>query len=116
MDQDHASRVEANRSLGRKFFAEQDRVAGGPSPDLCAPGYVARLGGNPPTDRAGHEAFAKAFYEAFAGMKHQVEHVIASEDGVAVRFVLRGRHSGAFFGIPASGNDVTIVANVLLKV
>ena len=34
----------ANRALGRRFFAEQDRRRGGPAPELCAPdveGYIA---------------------------------------------------------------------------
>lgn len=116
MSQDQSSRAVANGNLGRKFFQEQDRLEGGPAPELCAPSYVAHLGGNPPTNREGHEGFAKAFYAAFSGMKHQIERVIADDDAVAVRFVLRGRHTGSFFGIPASGKDVTIVANALLQV
>ena len=109
-------RIETNRSLGRRFFAEQDRLKGGPAPELCAPGDRAHLGGNPPVDRAGHEQFARAFYGAFDGMKHEVERVVADGDNVAVRFVLRGKHTGAFFGIPPTGKDVMIAANVLLSV
>lgn len=40
--------VETNREIGRRFFEAQDRLRGGPDPDLCAPNYVARLGSNPP--------------------------------------------------------------------
>lgn len=116
MDSNRMARVEANRNLGRRFFAEQDRLQGGPAAELCADNYVARLGGNPPMGREGHQGFAKAFYEAFAGIKHQIERVIADEDGVAVRFRLQGKHTGAFFGIPASGKDVDVVANILLQV
>jgi predicted ester cyclase len=47
---------------------------------------------------------------------HTIEDVFATDDRVAVRFVLKGRHSGSFFGIPASGKEVTIVANVLMHV
>jgi predicted ester cyclase len=108
--------VETNQALGRLFFAEQDRLKGGPAEALCAPGYQAFLGGNPPVDRSGHEMFARAFYAAFEGIQHDVQDVFATEDRVAVRFALRGRHIGSFFGIPATGRNVTIVANVILRV
>lgn len=108
--------IETNRGLGRKFFAEQDRLRGGPAPELCSPDYRAHLGGNPPVDRAGHEEFARSFYGAFEGLRHEVERVIADADDVAVRFILRGTHTGAFFGIPPTGRAVVIAANVLLRV
>jgi steroid delta-isomerase-like uncharacterized protein len=108
--------IDAHRELGRRFFAEQDRLRGGPAPELCAPSYSARLGGNPPVDRNGHEGFARAFYAAFPDMHHEVELVVADESAVAVRFVLHGTHTGSFFGIPASGKRVEIAANVVLLV
>ena len=108
--------VAANRDLGRRFFAEQDRVRGGPVPDLCAPEYTATLGGNPPMDLAGHQAFAQAFYAGFPDIAHRVEDVFATGDRVFVRFVLRGTHTGNLFGIPATGRSATIVANVAFHV
>jgi steroid delta-isomerase-like uncharacterized protein len=107
---------EANRVLGRRFFAEQDRLKGGPAPDLCASDYVARIGGNADWDRDAHEAFARAFYAAFPDMHHDVELVIADEDAVMVRSVLRGTHSGSFYGIPATGRTVAVSAHVALRV
>ena len=106
--------VAANRALARTFFAEQDRLKGGPAPDLCAAGYQAVLGGSPPMDRAGHERFAKSFYGAFDGLHHTIEDVFATADRAAVRFVLRGVHTGDFFGLPASGRSITVAANILL--
>ena len=102
--------------LGRRFFAEQDRLRGGPAPELCAPEYRATIGGNPPMPREGHEAFAVAFYAAFPDMRHTVEDVFATDDKVAVRFVLRGTHTGSFYGIPATGRSVTVAAHVLMHV
>ena len=103
-------------ALGRRFFEEQDRLRGGPAPELCAPGYVAVLGGNPPMPREGHEQFARAFYAAFPDIRHEVQDVFANGDRVAVRFVLHGTHTGPFFGIPATGRPVTIAAHVLMQV
>ena len=99
---------EANRTLGRRFFEEQDRLRGGPAEALCAHDYRARLGGNPPFTRDQHEGFARAFYGAFSDMRHVVEEVFATEDRAAVRFVLHGTHTGDFFGIPATGREVRV--------
>lgn len=113
---DEATTIEANRKLGRAFFAEQDRLRGGPSDALCSDDYTARLGSNPPIPRAGHEGFAVAFYEAFPDMHHEVEDVIATADSVVVRFVLHGTHRAPFFGIPATGKRVAVPAHVILRV
>jgi predicted ester cyclase len=108
--------LEANKELGRRFFAEQDRLRGGPSAELCTPDYVARLGGNPPMPRAGHEAFARMFYGAFEDMRHDIELAFAEGDQVLVRFVLRGTHTGPWFGVPASRRPVAVAAHVVLSV
>ncbi len=112
---DHA-RIEANRELGKKFFAEQDRLRGGPAAALCAPSYTAKLGSNPAFDRGGHEQFARGFYAGFPDVRHHVELVVADQDSVVVRFVLRGTHSGSFFGIPASGRAIEVPAHVVMRV
>jgi predicted ester cyclase len=115
-EQTSTAKIEANRELGRRFFAEQDRLRGGPAPELCAPDYSAHLGSNPAFDRAGHEGFARAFYAAFGDVRHHIEQVIASEDAVVVRFVLKGNHTGSFFGIPASQRPIDVPAHVILHV
>jgi predicted ester cyclase len=103
-------------ALGRQFFASQDRRRGGPDPALCAPDYVATLGGNPPMPLAGHEAFAAGFYAGFPDAGHTVDDVFAAGDRLAVRFTLRGTHTGTFFGIAPSGKPIVVVANVLMQV
>ncbi len=116
MTQTDGAAVEANRALGRRFFEEQDRLRGGPAEALCAPGYRAEIGGNPPMDRAGHEAFARAFYAAFEGIRHDIEEVFATDDRAAVRFVLRGRHTGSFFGIPPTQQSIAVAGHVFLHI
>jgi steroid delta-isomerase-like uncharacterized protein len=108
--------TEANHTLGRQFFAAQDRLRGGPDADLCAPTYTATIGGNPPMDLAGHQGFARMFYEAFPDLYHTVEDTVADEDRVAVQFTLRGTHTGDFAGIPATGRPITVSAIAILRV
>ena len=102
--------------LGRKFFESQDRRKGGPDPDLCASGYVARIGSNPPMDLAGHDGFGKAFYGGFPDIGHTIEDTIADDSKVAVVFTLRGTHTGDFMGIPPSQKKIDIGAIAVLKV
>jgi steroid delta-isomerase-like uncharacterized protein len=113
---DEATTIEANRKLGRAFFAEQDRLRGGPAAELCTDDYTARIGTNPPMPRAAHEGFATAFYAAFPDLHHEVEDVIATRDAVVVRFVLHGTQRAPFFGIPASEKRITVPAHVILRV
>jgi hypothetical protein len=101
---------EMHHTLARRFFAEQDRLRGGPAPELCAPGYTAHLASNPPMDLAGHQAFAAAFYAGFPDLRHQVEQVVAEGDQVAVRFTLFGTHTEPFLGVEPTGRPVCLTA------
>jgi steroid delta-isomerase-like uncharacterized protein len=109
-------RKASNRELGRKFFTEQDRLKGDLAPELCAPEYQARIGSNPPMDRAGHGGFGRAFYAAFPDLHHEIEQVFADDDVAVVRFSLHGTHSAAFFGIPASNRKIAVPAHIILHV
>jgi predicted ester cyclase len=104
----------SNTDLAHAFYAEQDRLRGGPAPELCASDYQAFLGGNPAMNRAEHEEFARAFYAGFPDLNHTVERVFADGDQVAVRLTIRGTHAGTLFGIPATNRPATIVANMIL--
>jgi predicted ester cyclase len=108
-------RLVTERDLGRAFFAAQDRLKGGPDPELCCPDYTARIGGGAPVDRAGHEGFARAFYAGFPDVRHELERVVAGDDHVVVRAHLVGTHTGSFFGIPATGRPVSVAMHVILE-
>jgi predicted ester cyclase len=107
--------TEAGTELGRAFFEAQDRLQGGPDPELCAQDYIARLGGNPPMSLTDHQAFAQAFYRGFPDLRHTIEETIASGDTVAVRFTLRGTQRGEFMGIPPTGKPIEVGAIAILR-
>src|SRR5688572_9750398 len=52
----------------------------------------SRASRNSITVLAGHQAFSKGFYAGFPDAAHHIETVIATQDSVVVRFVLRGTH------------------------
>jgi predicted ester cyclase len=65
---------------------------------------------------ADHQQSARAFSTAFPDLPHTVEQVVAVEDRVAVRFVIRGTHRAAFLGIPTTCNPIQISAVVTCRV
>lgn len=105
-----------NEAIGRQFFAEQDRLRGGPAPDLCAAGYTAQINGFPIMDLDGHHGMALGFYGAFPDLRHTVEDVIADDKQVAVRFRITGTHLGDFMGYPATKKPIDVVATAVLRV
>ncbi len=108
--------VEEIAALGRLFFAEQDRLRGGPADTLCAPEYTAYIGGNPAMNLAGHQQFAAMFYAAFPDLRHAVEDTVATAEKVAVRFTLHGTQTGTFLNIPATGKPIAVSAMAVLHV
>lgn len=105
-----------NEAVGRKFFAEQDRLRGGPSPELCAKGYTAQINGFPEMDHTGHHGMALGFYGAFPDLRHTIEEVVADSKQVAVRFRITGTHQGDFMGHPATAKPINVVATAILKI
>jgi hypothetical protein len=102
--------------LPELFFKGQDRLKGLLPPELVAPSYRAEIVGFPPMDAAAHSAFGQAFYAGFPDIYHTIDEVRTTEDGVAVRFTLRGNHTGSFMGIPPTNRSVTVSAIVLMSV
>jgi predicted ester cyclase len=49
-------------------------------------------------------------------MRHEVEVASVDATAVTVRFTIHGTHRAPFFGIPATGKSVRVVANVILRV
>jgi steroid delta-isomerase-like uncharacterized protein len=99
--------------MGMHFFTAQDRLRGGPDPELCAPGYTAQVNGQA-MDLAGHTQMAGAFYAAFPDLNHVIEDTVADDEKVAVRVVALGTHSAELMGIPASGKRVSIEIMAIL--
>ena len=50
------------------------------------------------------------WFEAFPDVRWTIEEQIAGDDQVWSRATWRGTHAGAFFGVPATGRQVTVAA------
>jgi predicted ester cyclase len=106
--------AEQNQVLARRFFAEQDIRKGALAPELCAPGYTAHIGSNPPMNREGHSQFGMMFYVGFPDIYHTIDETFADGDKVALRFTLRGTHKGSFLGAPPTDKAISVTANIIL--
>ena len=102
--------IEQNKIIAREFFMEQDRRKGPLSPELVAADYTAKIGSSPVMDRNGHSAFGTMFYAGFPDIYHTIDDIVAEDDRAAVRFTLRGTHTGDFMGIPATGKRIEVSA------
>lgn len=105
-----------NEAIGRRFFAEQDRLRGEPAPDLCAATYTAEINGFPAMDRAGHHGMANGFFSAFPDLHQIVEKTVADDQCVAVWFRAVGTHLGDFMGHQATGRPIDVVGTAILRI
>jgi len=60
--------------------------------------------------------YIQAFYTAFPDNVHDIHEIIAEGDFVAVMLTNTGTHQEDFFGIPGTGNTISVGAMHLVKV
>ncbi len=56
------------------------------------------------------------YHLTFSDIETTVEHVVAEDDLVAVRWSARGRHTGDLFGVPPTGREVVTSGIDMLRI
>ena len=102
-------------SVGRRFFEAQDRLRGGPDPELCTVDYTADVNGNH-LDLAAHQQMAAMFYEAFPDLRHVVDDVQVAPAAERLKVRAVGTHQKDFMGIPPTGEAVDISIDGILTI
>lgn len=64
-----------------------------------------------PPDRNGEKSFVQATHAALSHTEVRMDRFVQDGDKVAWRWTMRGKHTGAFMGVPPSGNTVEITGN-----
>jgi predicted ester cyclase len=64
----------------------------------------------------GVRRFVTTFADALEGPSVTIDAIAAEGDLVAVRTTTRGRHTGALFGIPATGRELAIDGTDIVRV
>ena len=100
-----------NKAVVRKLFASTDAHDFDTiENDLFAPGYHLRFDSMPQMDKAHAVGFFRAFVSAFPDISHTLEDVIAEDDRVGTRLVVRGTNTAEFMGMPATNKSIAISA------
>ncbi|MDV9171962.1 ester cyclase [Streptomyces sp. W16] len=92
-----------------RYFVEQVQERGrlGLIDELVHPGFRNHtVEPGQREDREGMRAIMAALHDAFSDLRVEVLHSVGDGDLVATHKLFRGRHTGAWFGVPPSGNRV----------
>jgi predicted ester cyclase len=107
--------AERNKLLVRQMLQEMD---GAPGTDITAkwmtPDYRLVVNGSA-IDLAGYREMTSAMTAAFSDLKHDIHHIVAEGDTVAVGVTFRAKHTGPYEGIAATGKQIAIEEIVVLK-
>lgn len=88
--------AERNKTLARQMIQEIDSTPGLDVTDKwMTPDVQVRLNGGPPMDLAGYRGMMGAVGLAFSNMSHEVHHVLAERDKVAVAMTIHATHTGS---------------------
>ena len=100
--------TEANKATMRRFLEFINTASQELAVELIAPGAVFHVPGRPEPMRgpAGYIAIIGMMRSGFPDIQWTIEEMIAEDDRVAARFMMRGTHRGAFFGVPPTGKKI----------
>ena len=78
--------------------------------ELLAPDYINHTPATPdqPTGPEGVKGVVTMFRSAMPDLRVVIEDMIAEGDKVAVRYTLEGTHEGELFGVPPTGQRLSI--------
>ena len=107
--------AERNKLLVRQMPQEADSS---PGTDITAKwmtsDYRLVLNGSA-IDLAGYREMNSGMNTAFSDLKHDIHHIVAEGDSVAVGITFRAKHTGPYEGIPATGKTIAIEEIVVLQ-
>jgi predicted ester cyclase len=107
--------AERNKLLVRQMLQEVDSA---PGTDITAKwmtsDYRLVLNGSA-IDLAGYREMNSGMNSAFSDLKHDIHHIVAEGDSVAVAITFRAKHTGPYEGIAATGKTIAIEEIVVLK-
>ena len=109
---------EQNKALVKQFMGELSTGNAEIFDELYAPDYAWYYPSNTtqPMTRDDIKRTIKNLYKGFPDISWSIEELIAVEDKVINRFILRGTHEGEFRGIPATGNKIEVSAIMITRI
>ena len=80
-------------------------------PDVVLHGYPPEL----PPGAEGARIFYEMVLAAFSPLTLEVQQTVAEGDRISAMFSLRGVHNGEFMGIPATGKEMELAGQTILR-
>ena len=106
---------EENKALVREFFKKGNSEEKTPI-ELCAPGFTAHISGHPVMDLQAFQHYQETYFASFSDTSITIEDMVAEDDRVAFRGVVRATHSEEFMGITASGKQIVVPVSGFAKI
>jgi steroid delta-isomerase-like uncharacterized protein len=102
--------AEENKAIMRRYFSVFEQGNIDLLDELLAPDYVNHTPATPdlPTGPEGVKGVVSMFRSAMPDLKVVIEDMIAEGDKVATRYTLEGTHEGELFGVPPTGQLLSI--------
>ena len=102
--------AEESKAIVRRFWGVWEEDNFDLVDEVLAPDYLNHTPASPdqPTGPEGVKEVVSMFRIAMPDLKVVIEDMIAEGDKVAVRYTLEGTHEGELFGVPPTGQRLSI--------
>lgn len=109
---------EQNKEIVRQLYEVWEKGDFEALKEVVAPEYAWYLPSRStkPVSREETIEFGKMLHNGFPDFAYSIEELIAVEDRVISRFIMRGTHEGEFQGIPATGNKIEISGIMITRI
>jgi steroid delta-isomerase-like uncharacterized protein len=110
--------AEANKAIVRRLLDVLEEGNIDLVDELLAPDYINHSPGTPdqPTGPEGVKGVVAMFQSAMPDLRVVIEDMIAEGDKVATRYTLEGTHEGELFGVPPTGQRLSIKSMAVERV
>src|SRR3954465_7341351 len=104
--------IEANKALMERFLEFINTASPALADELVSPDAVFHVPGQPEpmSGPQGYLTIIAMMRSGFPDIQWTLEQMVAEGDTVAARFIMRGTHQGAFFGVPPTGKSIKVQA------
>ena len=108
---------EANKLTMQKFVEFINTASEALADELISTEAIFHVPGRPEPMQgpAGYLAIIGMMREGFPDIQWTLEEMVAENDKVAARFIMRGTHQGTFFGVPPTGKKIEVQAMNLYR-